>query len=157
MYGTCKPHAILAAATESPPAPQRSTSPYSILRSPGRFKSSYPGCLVGLHKVGRTATLRMTCSRTYETATTSRCCSATWHSCLMASAQTQYPVVVGTFMLPQAHARPCKEEWEESGRGHARPACGLGMAGAPAAVEGAEDHYGAHFLFQLSPPPFLCI
>jgi hypothetical protein len=29
---------ILAAAAESPPEPQRSTSPYSILRSPGRLK-----------------------------------------------------------------------------------------------------------------------
>ena len=36
------------------------------------------------------------CSWTYETATTSRCCSATWHSCLRALAQAQYPVVVGT-------------------------------------------------------------
>ena len=34
------PRQILAAAAaaESPPAPQRSTSPYSILRSPGRLK-----------------------------------------------------------------------------------------------------------------------
>lgn len=39
---------------------------------------------------------RTTCSWTYETETTSRCCSATWHSCLRALAQAQYPMVVGT-------------------------------------------------------------
>lgn len=39
---------------------------------------------------------RTTCSWTYETETTSRCCSATWHSCLRALAQAQYTVVVGT-------------------------------------------------------------